>query len=83
MDMMEMTNMLELVNMVYYFHMEDMEDMTDMMQSVGMSMLGIKNMFEQLAQDFLHEDGGRLAAVSPALPLHSGSDPHLHGHPQE
>ena len=83
MDMMEMTNMLELVNMVYYFHMEDMEDMTDMMQSVGMSMLGIKNMFEQLAQDFLHEDGGRLAAVQPALPLHSGSDPHLHGHSQE
>ena len=78
-----MTNMLELVNMVYYFHMEDMEDMTDMMQSVGMSMLGIKNMFEQLAQDFLHEDGGRLAAVQPALPLHCGAASHLHGHPQE
>ena len=37
---------------------------------------------QQLAQDILHEDGGCLAVVQPAVPLHSGADPHLHGHSQ-
>ena len=37
---------------------------------------------EQLAEDFVREDGRRLAHLQPPASLHRGSRPHLHGHPQ-
>ena len=37
---------------------------------------------EQLAEDFVREDGRRLAHLQPPASLHRGPRPHLHGHPQ-
>ena len=37
---------------------------------------------EQLAEDFVREDGRRLAHLQPPASLHRGPRPHLYGHPQ-
>ena len=37
---------------------------------------------KQLAEDFVCEDGRRLAHLQPPASLHRGPRPHLHGHPQ-
>ena len=38
---------------------------------------------QQLAQDILHEDGGCVAVVQPALALHHCLASYLHGHLEE